>query len=468
MAFVPVDLIHEDARIVQAWLRLMSRLKTSISAVGMSRVLFVDSVAGDDATAVPGSLSRKYNTVQGALNAASNGTTILIGPGTYSENVVMPDLSGVQIFGSGLADTIIQQPPGGGDTFSWTPAAASGAAVVRFGIANLRLRNTAAAGRALVIDGSAVVSPATFLSGGLDLSDVLIQKSGGGDAVQINCAGVVVMGDLIVQGIPSTASANTTIKNVTQWTAQHSAFNGLDLEYDGNSPRPGNGRSSYTIVACTVMPGFDLVVRGHPIVGVDPSTLINGSVVATALTSFFAPGRDYEPIIAFAGSCGNPSVAGSGNFTAVLPAPALGGAAVPLLDMSNGRYYGNVSVSRTAGPRVVVPAYQAIFFTLPPGAITSGDLIDLDLRSAKFEFAVLGVAASGTIDRDHYVIPGGAGAPAVIPIVPPFPAYVLGLYVVAATSTAPVPVAISITAKSPVSFTAAGGPTPADFVVTRL
>ena len=52
---------------------------------------------------VPG----EYKYIQEALNNASEGDTVQVEPGTYTENIVWPDLNGIQLIGSGQGKTII-------------------------------------------------------------------------------------------------------------------------------------------------------------------------------------------------------------------------------------------------------------------------------------------------------------------------------------------------------------------------
>jgi len=54
--------------------------------VNTGNTLWVDSVNGNDGTAVSGRLTKPYLTVDAALNAATSGDTVIIRPGTYTES----------------------------------------------------------------------------------------------------------------------------------------------------------------------------------------------------------------------------------------------------------------------------------------------------------------------------------------------------------------------------------------------
>jgi len=48
-----------------------------------------------------------YATIQGALNAAEEGYTVLVEPGVYKENIRWPNTNGIALIGSGQDKTII-------------------------------------------------------------------------------------------------------------------------------------------------------------------------------------------------------------------------------------------------------------------------------------------------------------------------------------------------------------------------
>jgi len=69
--------------------------------------LTVDSVYGNDATALTEPYGLPFLTIQAALNAASSGQNVRIRAGTYNESLVIP--SGVSLTGDGAQAVIIQK-----------------------------------------------------------------------------------------------------------------------------------------------------------------------------------------------------------------------------------------------------------------------------------------------------------------------------------------------------------------------
>lgn len=74
----------------QQWLKLLEMIESELAGTGLENTLFVDPEDGDNDTAERGSLSFKYATIMGAIADAESGDTILLAPGTYTEDVVWP------------------------------------------------------------------------------------------------------------------------------------------------------------------------------------------------------------------------------------------------------------------------------------------------------------------------------------------------------------------------------------------
>ena len=62
---------------------------------------------GNDTKARRGRIDLPYLTIQAALTAALAGDTLLVAPGTYAENLVIPDKDGLAIVGQNTTSTII-------------------------------------------------------------------------------------------------------------------------------------------------------------------------------------------------------------------------------------------------------------------------------------------------------------------------------------------------------------------------
>lgn len=69
------------------------------NAIGLARTIFVDPITGDDLTGQQGSLTRKFKTIQAAINAAGPGTKVLLAPGDYTESPAL--VSGITLDGAG-------------------------------------------------------------------------------------------------------------------------------------------------------------------------------------------------------------------------------------------------------------------------------------------------------------------------------------------------------------------------------
>jgi len=93
--------------IQQAWHRLINMLNSQFIETGWDGILFVDATDGHDASAKRGSLTFKYQTIQAALDDAQAGDVVWVGPGTYAEDIVWPDVNDVTLRGFGIDQTTI-------------------------------------------------------------------------------------------------------------------------------------------------------------------------------------------------------------------------------------------------------------------------------------------------------------------------------------------------------------------------
>lgn len=64
---------------------------TSISAIPTGKVVWVDSVNGNNSTGIRGRIDRPFLTIQAAITAASAGDTVYVLPGTYAEALTCKD-----------------------------------------------------------------------------------------------------------------------------------------------------------------------------------------------------------------------------------------------------------------------------------------------------------------------------------------------------------------------------------------
>ncbi len=88
----------------------LNLLAAGVNAAALTdHVAWVDSVNGDDATAVVGDLSHSFFTVEAAIAAVSSGSLILVQPGTYNLSAGITVPAGVVIRGLSNQNTIIQK-----------------------------------------------------------------------------------------------------------------------------------------------------------------------------------------------------------------------------------------------------------------------------------------------------------------------------------------------------------------------
>ena len=435
---------------------------------------------GNDAKARRGRIDLPFLTIQAALTAALAGDAILVAPGTYAENLVIPDKDGLAIVGQNTTSTIITAALG--PTLSWVPAAGPGALVQSFRTENLTFNNSdpAAGVDTLHVDGSAVVSPNTFLLEWF-IVDCMVTKTGGGTGLAAN---LICVGRVIASLSNFTGTA-VRCKNVGRLGATECSFASIDLNWDRNAaaPFPGTGREGYYLANSTFV-GGNVVISGQPIFVLDKTSVLAGipipasTITATALTSFNGGGAaNQAPVISLLGTLGaglGVVPVGGGALTITLPAdagPDSGGLAptVPSgVDLGQGTFWGAVAISKGAGAnRNTVNARGAFFFN----TISSGNLIDLDLRGATFTQAALAVAGTGTIDRDTHTITGRAAAAVstAVPAFVPFPAGVTYL-VTTERLNAAAGVTVSIVSKAAnlFNFIASAAGATLGFTLTRV
>ena len=441
---------------------------------------------GNDAKARRGRIDLPFLTIQAGLNAALAGDAILVAPGTYPENLVIPDIDGLAIVGENTTTTIITAALG--RTISWVPAAGPGALVRSFNLAKLTVSNTDPLSNTIHVDGTAVSDPNTFC-GSFFCDEIAVTHSGAGIPMNMICVGRVITS---LSTFTGNTGGGVRIRNCSRFQATESSIASsvllpstvLDLGWDrGAGVIPGLGREGYYLSNSTFI-GSNTVLSGQPIFSLGVGCTMLGTLT-TALTFFAGVGVNQGPVIYLNGSNGafvdpagsgyvTPPFAGVGNVTITLPLTT-GGLPRMILDMSGGRFYGPVTLVAAGPNRQSVNAKGAIFYAASAGNISAGAFIDLDLRGATFAQAALAVVGSGAIDRDKVTIQAASVAPAGTAIVfaIPFPSTVTTQYTPQFTPTA-IPataLAVAITARTATGFTAtAVGVAVAatgDFVVTR-
>jgi hypothetical protein len=386
-----------------------------------------------------GTVEAPYTTIQAALNAASANTTINIAPGTYTENIVMPDLNGICLNGGSEMNTTITNATAG-HTIYWYPAASAGASVTKFCLQNLEVTNTDTTNtyRTLYIDATRVVYPNTFLGEEFDINTVDFEGSQtqANATVYLNNVGAANMYHSQILGGALTVINPGQFRSTALVIGNTSDPHDFNVTYDGNLPRNGLGRNDITLAAGSAVFG-NVTLNGHPIYQEDVDSVVVGTLVGANLSTFYASGRDYCPTILAYGQHGIVGGTG-GNITITFPDANTSGSSFNFVDFSNGHILGVVSMTKanlipaTARGYAVVQG-QAQFDTATAGGITFNGYIAADFRGALYNTTALAVTGAATIDRSSIVLLNQACTTAgtVLTFTPPLPA--TATYAVSAT-----------------------------------
>ena len=106
-------LIHEDTRLPEFANSLQKKISaalcSALASIIWTNFLFVDQ---EDSSTTPerNSFTKKFGTIQAAVNAAEAGDVILINPGEYYEDLDLSNIvNGVTIQGAGIGETIVDK-----------------------------------------------------------------------------------------------------------------------------------------------------------------------------------------------------------------------------------------------------------------------------------------------------------------------------------------------------------------------
>jgi hypothetical protein len=386
-----------------------------------------------------GTINAPFKTIQSALDAATANTTINIAPGTYLENIVMPDVNGICIDGGSEMNTTITNATAG-HTIFWYPEAVSGATVTKFCLQNVEVTNTDTTNtyRTLHIDATRVVYPATFLGEEFDIDTVDFEgtQTQANATVYLNNVGAANMYHSQVLG------GALTVINPGQFRATGIAIGNtsdphdFNVTYDSNLPRNGLGRNDITLAAGSAVFG-NVTLNGHPIYQEDVDSVVVGAVTGANLSSFYASGRDYCPTLLFYGQHGLLGGVG-GNIILTFPDPQASGSAFNFVDFSNSHLLGLITMTKANLIPATARGYafvqgQAQFDTATAGGVTFNGYIAADLRGATYNTAALATTGAATIDRSSIVLLNQACTTAgtVLTFTPPLPA--TATYAVSAT-----------------------------------
>jgi hypothetical protein len=356
-----------------------------------------------------------FLTIQAALNAVPAGGAVVIGPGTYSEALVMPATDNITVLGSGRSVTTITNAVA--PTISWTPIAVG---VTQFSIYNLTVRNT---GGFDVVNLNAVAVN-DFLSARAYAFGCEFVQTGVGNVLLATRTNDFAFescrfqGGALVLREPSAFAFNSC-----------AILGGLDVRYDDVNPTPVNGRQNVSITNGSyvgdpnVAVPANITLRGSPLFVCDRDSGSFGNLVGIGLT-FFVAGPIHAPIIIYTGFLGSAFIAGTGALTLPLPAiPAAPFAPAMIVDFSGFVIAGTGLVALTIGGAIAfsITARQSRWGKTAVGSVSIGTLLNLDAKNSSFSAQVaFVVVGSGTMDRSRWLVlgtanPGGGFAIAFLP-----------------------------------------------------
>lgn len=356
--------------------------------IGDSKTLYVDK-GGNNATAQRGNIGLPYLTITAALAAAQSGDVVCIGPGTWTEDVTLPELAEISLVGAGRDQTRIT----GVAADATIQGAPTTTELQRCLIADLTAYNPGVGvGYAIDITGSGLASPGNFLSAatGLVLRGVrTITDASVGNRVR--CAGRVdVMPDCDLDGLSLRAVGAANVGGVVGYDGT------LSIAFDPADTLPtGYTKGTATLLGCRAVSTAVSKLANVTATGSDL-----GAVTGTLTTD----GGDFGYITANACKLGAVAISGDSADT---------GANLSASSMAS------LAVTRSAGAeRVAVSARGGAI----AGAVSAGNGCDIDIRGSSFVQSSLAAVGDGTIERSRHrqAIALPDSDPLAIALTPPF------------------------------------------------
>ena len=249
---------------------------SALTAVDLGTVLYVDSEDGTSG-GTRGDLSKTYDTITRALGDAATGDIVMVGPGTYAENLTIPNIASLTIKGAGRVSKIV-------GTGATTITRVSSSALTRLEIADLWITNTSTAGIPINLDGTNVSTAGYAVGSGMvELRNLFVEPASAGvDAMAINCVGRLYVQDVRAKGVVDLDDiGEARLRNLDQYNVSTSV---LSVKYGTTEPA---GYSACDLDLFSCKPG-DITVTGVVNAVFDASThneqndfVWNGSTGAT-------------------------------------------------------------------------------------------------------------------------------------------------------------------------------------------
>jgi len=398
MPFNPVPLLSSDLSLRQSWYKLQKQIDAAIAALdtgsGLGATLYVSPV-GDDATAQRGSIVLKYQTLQAAVDAAQTGDAIVVGPGTYTEDIVLrDDVDNISIIGAGPSSTILQNATAA-PTVQWTGATG----IQRLQIANLQIVNTGA-DACLLLDGTAVTD---LFEGGLCLLQDVIFLGAGLCLDAIRATSITL----------TDCAANDLIRasNVSNLNLITCSVEELTLDYDAAQPEPNIGLAPCRLNSCRLAGPMNV----NNLCQVEATDTVCRDIL-TNLVDEATPRNGYV-------LCKNSYIYGNIGVNFDWQNVAADTVAA---DFDGSHTYGAFLADGTASiNRGVVSLRSGVLGDAPGNTIIGANNVLIDITGSTFNQSLLGGAAA--VARDRHILPVGTiqpftGAPGPTqPFTPPFP-----------------------------------------------
>lgn len=414
-----------------------------------------------------GSWSAPFLTIGAAMAAiAADNTTVIVMPGTYTENVVVPPTrNGIAIVGLSRANTTITSTGPAASAVTFTPTST---AALSFEMSELTVTSASAGGTGIKISGFFSGANTPALSN-LVLSNVTVVV----DPAVVAAVVISSLNGATVTGCNFIGN-ETLFSNVSRATINGCFFSALNVSFDSDAGVvPVSGRGTISVGGGTNVAGTFTIAAQAQVV-FDASTSV-GSVAHSGLSVNAA--NTLAPSFTFRGVQGTAAVPGT--FVLQLPTAA---ALASLVDISESKLYAaSVSIiAGAAGTQLVRAIGLRIMAAAGVVALTGPGVIGLDVRGmaggANVPYTVAG--GTHTVDRSKIVLPATAIAGAATALTfnagilagqPPFPtgatySVTFGQNVAVAATDIPF-----TTLHTPTTFTltSANAGTTADIVITR-
>lgn len=376
----------------QQWYKLLGAIETEMGDAGLSNVLYVDQVDGNNDTAERGSIIFSYATIQAALDAAQAGDVVFVSPGTYTEDVVWPQTNNISLQGSGKHQTTVTNATAGQDAISIVP---NGAPITMVSIADISVTATGL-GSAIYANAATNNEPDSFDA--LYLLRVNTESASGLD-ISVTLGNMMYIRDV-------DAAGGVVFREVAEAIYEDLVAGYWTVRFAPDQITPTAGRLAHAATGVIIDNALTVESLAWVAVGADSAVgSISGELSDDDTFNVYG-------IIDFQGRVvGDTDV--TFGFTEAALNPHVG------VRMDSAELGGHLQVADsgdTGTERCVVQARHALLKDTTADVNQAGALVDMDIRGATFEQDSLSVADDGAIDRTHWVQEIAAGNSPATPV----------------------------------------------------